>query len=117
MGQFAMAIDVAVDVSTNGAIKLESAPKPKPFIEWDWDIEHADRKSEAQADAKMHGAQPFQVDRRVLKDVVREKMGSEVGRIKFLSSGEQIAAFFSVRVLMLTSYHPHRDFSQGLCPR
>ncbi|KIJ63793.1 hypothetical protein HYDPIDRAFT_112752 [Hydnomerulius pinastri MD-312] len=56
-------------------------------VQWDWDIEHEDRKREAKADAGLHGAQPFQVDRRVLKDVVREKTHSEVGRITFLSSG------------------------------
>lgn len=62
----------------------------KPLIEWDWDVEHRDRKHEAEADARMHGAQPFEVDRKVLKDVVKEKMGSEVGRIKFLNSGEPV---------------------------
>ncbi|KAJ3863324.1 hypothetical protein EV359DRAFT_43376 [Lentinula novae-zelandiae] len=56
-------------------------------LEWDWDIEHADRKAEAKADAALHGALPFEVDRKVLKDVVRENMGSEVVRIKFLSAG------------------------------
>ncbi|KAF8872513.1 hypothetical protein BD779DRAFT_1572541 [Infundibulicybe gibba] len=36
---------------------------------------------------RLHGATPFQVDRRVLKDVVREKASTEVGRIQFLSAG------------------------------
>jgi hypothetical protein len=62
----------------------------KSPIEWDWDIEHEDRRLEAAADAAMHGAQPFQVDRKILKDVVRENMGAEVGRIKFLNSGRCI---------------------------
>ncbi|KAJ3785820.1 hypothetical protein GGU10DRAFT_353795 [Lentinula aff. detonsa] len=56
-------------------------------LEWDWEIEHADRKAEAKADAALHGALPFEVDRKVLRDVVREKMGAEVVRIKFLSAG------------------------------
>ncbi|KAJ4468697.1 hypothetical protein J3R30DRAFT_3661693 [Lentinula aciculospora] len=67
-----------------------SPPHEEPegeVLEWDWDVEHADRKAEAKADAALHGALPFEVDRKVLKDVVREKMGAEVVRIKFLSAG------------------------------
>lgn len=63
-----------------------------PPIEWDWDAEHADREKERKADATMmhmHNG-PFQVDRKLLKDVVREKMECEVGRIQFLSSGESL---------------------------
>jgi hypothetical protein len=57
-------------------------------IEWDWDLEHKDRQREKVADAAIHDVRyPFDVDRRVLKDIVREQMGEEVGRIKFLSSG------------------------------
>ncbi|KAL4259966.1 Altered inheritance of mitochondria protein 9, mitochondrial [Pleurotus pulmonarius] len=67
------------------AIPLAAPPQPK--LEWDWDIEHEDRRKEAKADAAMHGAAPFLVDRRVLKDVVTEKVGVDVGRISFLSSG------------------------------
>lgn len=66
-------------------------PPPPPVhlpLVWDWDIEHEDRRREAQADAVLHAAPPFQVDRRTLKDIVREKMGAEVVRIKFLSSGQ-----------------------------
>lgn len=63
------------------------APPPQHKLEWDWDIEHEDRRKEAKADAAMHGAAPFLVDRRVLKDVVTEKVGVDVGRISFLSSG------------------------------
>jgi len=59
----------------------------RPSLVWDWDIEHEDRKRERKVDATLRGAAPFEVDRRALKDVVREKMGSEVGRIKFLSAG------------------------------
>jgi hypothetical protein len=54
-------------------------------LEWDWDIEHADGKLETKADAEWQSELPFQVNRKVLKDVVRERMGLEVGRINFLS--------------------------------
>ncbi|KZT70499.1 hypothetical protein DAEQUDRAFT_744727 [Daedalea quercina L-15889] len=59
----------------------------KPPLVWDWDIEHADRQAEARADAAVHGASPFQVDRKLLKDIVHEKMAEEVVRIKFLGAG------------------------------
>ena len=59
----------------------------KAPLVWDWDIEHADRKLEAKADAAVHGAPPFQVDRKLLKDIVQEKMGEDVVRIKFLGAG------------------------------
>ncbi|KAH9912436.1 uncharacterized protein B0H18DRAFT_1054066 [Fomitopsis serialis] len=59
----------------------------KPPFVWDWDIEHADRKAETKADAAVHGAPPFQVDRKLLKDIVHEKMGENVVRIKFLGAG------------------------------
>lgn len=39
-------------------------------------------------DTAVHHVQPFQVDRRVLKDVVREKIGIEVARIVFLNAGK-----------------------------
>lgn len=61
----------------------------QPLLEWDPNIEHADRSREARVDAALHHHQAtFQVDRKVLKDVVREKMHTDVGRIKFLSSGK-----------------------------
>ncbi|KAG6884926.1 hypothetical protein C0993_007190 [Termitomyces sp. T159_Od127] len=56
-------------------------------LQWSWEIEHADRKREAKADAAADGAAPFPVDRKVLKDVVREHRGIDVGRIEFLSAG------------------------------
>ena len=95
MGQFAMQTNghnVSINSSLNasgssGSASTSSRTNIKPPIEWDWDIEHGDRRIEAEADAAMHGFQPFQVDRKVLKDVVREKMDAEVGRIKFLNSG------------------------------
>ncbi|KAH8097079.1 hypothetical protein BXZ70DRAFT_895477 [Cristinia sonorae] len=60
---------------------------PKPLVQWDWDIEHEDRRREAKADAAIHNAQPFQVDRKLLKDIVYEKMSAEVARIQFLGAG------------------------------
>ncbi|TFK25349.1 protein kinase subdomain-containing protein PKL/CAK/Fmp29 [Coprinopsis marcescibilis] len=74
-------------------------PLPPP-LNWDWDIEHEDRRLERKADAAYHHEIPFEVDRRLLKDVVREKMGSEVGRIKFLSSG----TFHKAYLITLTNH-------------
>ncbi|KAI1798114.1 hypothetical protein LXA43DRAFT_9309 [Ganoderma leucocontextum] len=59
----------------------------EPPLEWDWPIEHEDRRAEAKADAAVHNATPFQVDRKLLKDIVQERMGSQVARIKFLGAG------------------------------
>lgn len=67
-------------------------PPPRPPLQWNWETEHADRKKEQKADAALHGATPFEVDRRVLKDIVREKMGVDTGRITFLSAGELFRA-------------------------
>ncbi|EPQ53549.1 hypothetical protein GLOTRDRAFT_116957 [Gloeophyllum trabeum ATCC 11539] len=78
--------DTATIMNKSIAAAAEEAAR-KPVIEWDWDVEHEDRKREKKADAAIHGAAPFEVDRRVLKDVVQEKMGTEVGRIVFLSAG------------------------------
>ncbi|KZT28156.1 hypothetical protein NEOLEDRAFT_1109667, partial [Neolentinus lepideus HHB14362 ss-1] len=76
--------DTSVTMSNaNTAIKEETVGKP--VIEWDWDVEHEDRKREAKN--APHGSAPFEVDRRVLKDIIEEKMGVPVGRIRFLSSG------------------------------
>ncbi len=85
------------NLSLNLQQKSEKATQPQlhvplqttgPLLEWDWDIEHEDRRQERKADSALKGAAPFEVDRRVLKDVVRERMGVEVGRIKFLSAGK-----------------------------
>jgi hypothetical protein len=70
--------------TTNGTVAKDANGVP---LEWDWDIEHADRKLEAKADAALHGATPFEVDRRVLKDVVLEHMRTPVVRIVFLGAG------------------------------
>jgi hypothetical protein len=67
-----------------------ASPPQRPPLQWNWEIEHADRKKERKADAALHGATPFEVDRRVLKDIVREKMGVDVGLITFLSAGERL---------------------------
>src|SRR6266849_6199835 len=56
-------------------------------IEWDWALEHADRKREAKADSAVHGAPILYVDRNILRDVIKEKMECRVGKITFLSSG------------------------------
>ncbi|KAF7324118.1 hypothetical protein MKEN_00634200 [Mycena kentingensis (nom. inval.)] len=72
-----------------------------PPLEWDWDIEHADRKRETQADKEQHGALPFEVDRRVLKDVVLEHMKKPVARIVFLSAG----TFHKAYLITLTDGH------------
>lgn len=80
-------------IKTDLVVDVDAAqqPVPRPLVEWDWDVEHADRAKEAESDraagqdAVTHG--PFQVDRRVLRDVVRERMGEEVGRIEYLSAG------------------------------
>ncbi|KAG6873331.1 hypothetical protein C0995_000190 [Termitomyces sp. Mi166 len=65
-------------------------PPPEPHLEplqWNWEIEHADRRREAKGDAAADGAAPFPVDRKVLKDVVREHRGIDVGRIEFINAG------------------------------
>lgn len=71
---------------------VANAPPPprRPPLQWSWEVEHADRRKERKADAALHGATPFEVDRRVLKDIVREKMGVDVGLITFLSAGEHL---------------------------
>jgi hypothetical protein len=80
----------------NGSVNFSVSPadprgsSSSAHVIWDWDIEHADRKKEEKADAAFHGQHPFQIDRRVLKDVVKEKVGADVGRIVFLSSGELV---------------------------
>jgi hypothetical protein len=85
------------------------------MLSWSWEREHADRKKENKADAKLHGALPFLVDRKVLKDVVREKMGEEVGNIAFLSSGELHKVFDPVRHLLIIAMS-NRYIPQGPPP-
>lgn len=88
--------------------KTMNSPISLSPLQWDWDLEHADRALERKADAVSHGATPFQVDRRVLKDVVRENMDVEVGRINFLSSGVLhlfIIALFPIIIRTLGTFH------------
>ncbi|KAL4062051.1 hypothetical protein V8B97DRAFT_1878318 [Scleroderma yunnanense] len=85
-----------------GTVPLPPPPSRYTPIEWDWEIEHKDRMRESKADSALHGTQPFQVDRRVLKEVVRERARAEVGRITFLSSG----TFHKARTLNCALYHP-----------
>ncbi|KAJ7735375.1 hypothetical protein DFH07DRAFT_987346 [Mycena maculata] len=91
-------LTAANDEPTKETITQNVDPPP---LEWDWDIEHADRKRERQADAALHGATPFEVDRRVLKDVVLEHMKTPVARIVFLSAG----TFHKAYLITLTSSH------------
>src|ERR1700722_8552059 len=77
------------DTATSNTATPETA---RTALEWDWDVDYEDRKLEEKADAA------FQIDRKVLKDVVKEKMGIEVGRINFLSSGQ-----FQLTLLVVTS--------------
>ncbi|THH32577.1 hypothetical protein EUX98_g1626 [Antrodiella citrinella] len=77
------------DCSSSGLISptMQLPGYTKPLLQWDWDIEHQDRRREAKADAVVHNTQPFQVDRKLLKDIVHEKMGTEVARVQFLGAG------------------------------
>jgi len=108
---------------SNDILSQSSAPPSSaseqpalPPIEWSWPLEHADRQKERRADASatsdsIHHSGPFEVDRRVLKDVVREKMGGvEVARIEFLSAGTfhkvlHRALFFKKKNLTVLSRH------------
>ncbi|KAG6909010.1 hypothetical protein DXG01_002396 [Tephrocybe rancida] len=97
------------DISLNHNKAFNQAkPRLEP-LQWSWEIEHADRKREATADAAAHGSTPFQVDRRVLKDVVRENKGVDVGRIEFLSAGMLEVSYTG---LALTVPRNDRNLSQ-----
>jgi hypothetical protein len=94
------------------------SPSLRPPLEWDWDVEHADRKEEAKADGALHGAHPFQVDRRVLRDVVKEKTGVDVGRITFLSSGMCRRSLLSYNHRGLTTAFVHQEhFTKSVTPK
>jgi hypothetical protein len=109
------------DTATNTMTTAALPDTAKPALEWDWDVEHEDRKLEEKADAASQPhLLPFQVDRRVLRDIVREKMGVEVGRIKFLSLGKSssfhvFAAQALINNLFLFSLHC-RNVPQGTSP-
>ena len=99
-------------VSKQSQAVFEPAEK-KPFV-WDWAIEHEDRKKEAKSDETRHVAGPFQVDRKLLKDIVREKMGADVVRIQFLGAGAFTSTryFWSIRLTLCLTRS--RYFSQGM---
>ncbi|KAI6006732.1 hypothetical protein EDC04DRAFT_2582861 [Pisolithus marmoratus] len=80
-----------------GTVPLPPPPASYIPVRWNHDEELADRRREADADsAAVHAAiQPLHVDRRVLRDIVREHVHAQVGRITFLSSG------------VSTSYHAY----------
>jgi hypothetical protein len=81
-------IEVSEDDTTGSTIVDSKTSTTRPPLTWDWTIEHEDRRRERKVDDALHAPTPFEVDRKILKDVVREKMGVEVGRIRFLSAGE-----------------------------
>ena len=84
--------------------------KPVKKIEWDWSLEHADRAREARLDAAGGVGDLFQVDRKVLRDTVKEKMGGEVVRIRFISSGMFSICSFNFRPLRRI----YRHIPQGI---
>lgn len=83
------------DASALQQPSLSAAAQPEPAatplkLEWDWDAELADREREIRHDGNDTS---FQVDRRVLRDVVKEKLGVEVAHIRFISSGKYALLF------------------------
>jgi len=96
----------------SGGVRDQERSPPKK-LEWDWDLEHQDRAKEAKADRAIHHAQPFHVDRRVLKDVAKEKFKVDVARISFLSSG---ASHKSMELIPRphSLYHFRRHVPQGI---
>ncbi|GJE86638.1 hypothetical protein PsYK624_027190 [Phanerochaete sordida] len=82
----AMALDGTHLQTDTVSAQDTDTPKKLPLT-WSWELEHQDRKKEAQADAAVHGAPPFQVDRKLLKDIVQEKAQKDVARIQFLGAG------------------------------
>lgn len=67
-----------------------SAATRAPLV-WDWEADQADRERERRAD----GDNSFQVDRRVLRDVVKEVLSVEVVQIRFISSGALATSSFT----------------------
>lgn len=84
---------------------IAATSNTKELLVWDWDIEHDDRKRETRMDKAVHHAQPFQVDRRVLKEVVQDKLGMEVSRIVFLNAGKSFRCLFFVLFLTPSDRH------------
>lgn len=75
----------------------QTKKKPVKKLEWDWALEHADRTRELRLDAAGGVGDIFQIDRKALRDAVKEKMGGEVVRIRFISSGSSSTPYI----------HPH----------
>jgi hypothetical protein len=93
-------------LASTPAIATESPPD-KP-LEWDWAEEHADRARERASDAAKArladsadalALPPFDVDRRVLRDVVAEHMRAPVARIRFIGAGKCVGASDTERLL------------------
>lgn len=92
-----------------GALDREHSPPEK--LEWNWELEHKDRAKEAKADRAVHHAQPFLVDRKLLKDVVKDKFQLDVARIVFLSSGEFRSSTEHISLRRFPSFY--RNVPQG----
>ena len=73
----------AATTAALGTTPIAGGNFPASYFKWDPEREAEDREREAKANAD----HPFDIDRRVLRDVVGQKMGAEVARIQFLSSG------------------------------
>lgn len=113
MGRVNRTFDSAKTIPTATSTSMVSSA---PLI-WSWPHEHADRKREREADEALHGRHgvtnyvygsrnmPFEVDRKLLKDLVKEKMGEEVGRIQFLSAG--MAPFLTMIIFANVCFKVH----------
>jgi hypothetical protein len=101
----------------SGGTRDQERPAKKK-LEWDWGLEHQDRAKETKADRAVHHAQPFLVDRRVLRDVVKEKFRLDVARIVFLSSGasHNLRNSFLVLMPLSISQAPSIRYIQTLAP-
>jgi hypothetical protein len=73
-------------------------------------LDALDRVKEILAD----GDHPFPVDRKTLKEVMRNKMGQEVVRIKFISSGMFGIVAPTQQGNADVAYY--RNVSQSICP-
>lgn len=84
----------------------QTKKKPVKKLEWDWALEHADRTRESRLDAAGGVGDIFQIDRKALRDAVKEKMGGEVVRIRFISSGSSSSFHsFSLAYVHTGTFH------------
>lgn len=75
-------------------VSFPNSPFRTSFPSYSYEYsEEDDIRAEIRADAE----RPFPVDRTVLKELIRAKMGTEVERVVFLSSGEFLLVSFSFR--------------------